>query len=414
MTITLDGTTGITTPGLTNTGTSTFTSVAVSGAVTLSGGTANGVAYLNASKVLTTGSALTFDGTLLSVTGNTKASGYSLIGASALVVGGEKQAIVSATTDTYSAWQQSGGITATFGVNGTGAYSGSFTNQPYVFRTNNTEVARFDTSGNLGIGATPSAWVSYQRGVDFGTWGSLSSRAEFVLLGSNCYLDSTGTTWRYKNTGYASYLYQSSGAFVWNTAASGTAGAVITWTSPMALDSSGSFSVGTTSGYGGRVTIVPASTPTTVAGGNQIQIGEATSNSGYRLQLGYINDATVGYIGSIQAYSGGVVGTLLLNGAGGKVGIGTVSPAGKLDVSDTNCIVYSTGTGGYGSFYARGSGTNSSYIFMGNATSGEQVRLTCINGGDLTFSNTASVTERMRLDSSGNLLVGTTTAGAKL
>jgi hypothetical protein len=37
----------------------------ISGAVTLSGGTANGVAYLNGSKVLTTGSALTFDGTTL-------------------------------------------------------------------------------------------------------------------------------------------------------------------------------------------------------------------------------------------------------------------------------------------------------------------------------------------------------------
>ena len=40
-----------------------FTTLAASGAVTLSGGTANGVAYLNGSKVLTTGSALTFDGT---------------------------------------------------------------------------------------------------------------------------------------------------------------------------------------------------------------------------------------------------------------------------------------------------------------------------------------------------------------
>lgn len=41
----------------------------VTGAVTLSGGTANGVPYLNASKVLTTGTALTFNGTNLSVGG---------------------------------------------------------------------------------------------------------------------------------------------------------------------------------------------------------------------------------------------------------------------------------------------------------------------------------------------------------
>ena len=45
--------------------------VGSSGSLTLSYGTANGVAYLNGSKVLTTGSALTFDGTKLGV-----ATGY--------------------------------------------------------------------------------------------------------------------------------------------------------------------------------------------------------------------------------------------------------------------------------------------------------------------------------------------------
>jgi hypothetical protein len=39
-----------------------FTTLAASGAVTLSGGTANGVTYLNGSKVLTSGSVFTFDG----------------------------------------------------------------------------------------------------------------------------------------------------------------------------------------------------------------------------------------------------------------------------------------------------------------------------------------------------------------
>jgi hypothetical protein len=46
-----------------------FTTLAASGSVTLSGGTANGVTYLNGSKVLTSGSALTFDGTNLATTG---------------------------------------------------------------------------------------------------------------------------------------------------------------------------------------------------------------------------------------------------------------------------------------------------------------------------------------------------------
>ena len=47
----------------------TFASISNTGSTTLSSGTANGVAYLNGSKVLTTGSALTFDGTNLGVKG---------------------------------------------------------------------------------------------------------------------------------------------------------------------------------------------------------------------------------------------------------------------------------------------------------------------------------------------------------
>jgi hypothetical protein len=44
-----------------------FTTLNASSTVTLSGGTTNGVAYLNGSKVLTTGTALTFDGTSLGI-----------------------------------------------------------------------------------------------------------------------------------------------------------------------------------------------------------------------------------------------------------------------------------------------------------------------------------------------------------
>ncbi len=58
----INGTVGATTPT-----TGAFTTLAASGSVTLSGGTANGVTYLNGSKVLTSGSALVFDGTNLGI-----------------------------------------------------------------------------------------------------------------------------------------------------------------------------------------------------------------------------------------------------------------------------------------------------------------------------------------------------------
>ena len=97
-----------------------------------------------------------------------------------------------------------------------------------------------------------------------------------------------------------------------------------------------------------------------------------------------------------------------------RLGIGTTSPSGPLEVVAANSSVYSTGTAGYGAFYARGSGTNNSYLFMGNMTDGEQGRITTIDTGIITFSNTASVIERMRIDASGNLGIGQASPGAKL
>lgn len=54
-----------TTLGATTAASANVTTLTTSSTVTLNGGTANGVAYLNASKVLTTGTALVFDGTNL-------------------------------------------------------------------------------------------------------------------------------------------------------------------------------------------------------------------------------------------------------------------------------------------------------------------------------------------------------------
>jgi len=90
----------------------------------------------------------------------------------------------------------------------------------------------------------------------------------------------------------------------------------------------------------------------------------------------------------------------------GNVGIGTSSPAYKLEVTSTNGIIGATGSAGYGAFTATGSGTNSSYIFFRNATNGEQARITSQNGGTLIFGQGNSATDRMVIESNGYLLVG--------
>jgi len=82
--------------------------------------------------------------------------------------------------------------------------------------------------------------------------------------------------------------------------------------------------------------------------------------------------------------------------ASGNLGVGTTSPASKLNVADTstNCTV--TVTNSASNFQVQ-SNANDGYFNLNGS-------------GNIIFrSGTPSVTERARIDSSGNLLVGTTT-----
>ena len=171
----------------------------------------------------------------------------------------------------------------------------------------------------------------------------------------------------------------------------------------MYIDSSGNVGIGTSVSYGSRLAVVPASTPTTVAGANQIQIGEASANTGYRMQLGYLNNGANGYNGSIQVYDNGNPEDLILNGAGGNVGIGTSSPGAKLDTKGLVRSSIGTGTGAGGAGYAF-------YQFGTSATATENWHIGAEGDGSFRFYNqgVGAGLERMRITSSGNLLVGST------
>ena len=155
----LNGTVGATTP---NTG--AFTTLSASSTVTLSGGTANGVLYLNGSKVLTTGSALTFDGTnnlnlsnsngfSLNYTNTTNTSGFN-IG----LLGG------SADNNGYIYNRSTGGI---------------------VFAANNAEQMRLTSTG-LGIGTSSPAYkLDIVSGTLGGNAGDQLLYQQFKSTGSN-------------------------------------------------------------------------------------------------------------------------------------------------------------------------------------------------------------------------------------
>jgi hypothetical protein len=313
-------------------GAGVFTTLSVSGAVTLSGGTANGVAYLNGSKVLTTGSALVFDGTNLGIgtsspniggltrvlTLNTPTggnySGVELAGAGTLsarfitnnaagtFIGSQLSIpLVFETNATEAARIDSSGnlgigttapnakveiVNTSAGAvatqlflhnasdtdgtgarldfaglatgtiptasitnvrTGAGAYALTFSNYG---SGSNTERARIDSSGNLGLGVTPSAWSSSYRAVQIANsssiMGGTSGNDTYYL--TNAYFD---TGWKYAVSSKEATRYnQVLGAHAWYTAPTGTAGNTITWTQAMTLDSSGNLGVGTTSPSG--------------------------------------------------------------------------------------------------------------------------------------------------------------------
>ena len=107
-----------------------------------------------------------------------------------------------------------------------------------------TGAMRLDSSGNLGVGVTPSAWGSTFRAMDVLGYASFSGyNNNEADMSCNGYYNSG---WKYKNTAAATLYQQNAGTHAWQIAASGTAGNSISFTQAMTLDASGNFLVGTT------------------------------------------------------------------------------------------------------------------------------------------------------------------------
>jgi hypothetical protein len=122
------------------------------------------------------------------------------------------------------------------------------TNNPLRFLISDTERMRLDSSGNLGLGVTPSAWGSSDKAIDIGGGNQSSISANLAgAFGTNAYFN--GTDWKYKNSTGSPGLYSQSfdGQHKWFRASSGTAGNTITFTQAMTLDASGNLLVGQTS-----------------------------------------------------------------------------------------------------------------------------------------------------------------------
>ena len=226
--------------GATTASTGAFTTLSASSSVTLSGGTANGVLYLNGSKVATSGSALVFDGNSLGVGVNPNTTIWS---------GDETRLVVKGTGSSYAgtfAVQSKGtnnAVTGYFIANDliNTVVLGSKTNTPVVFNTNDTEAMRLTSTG-LGIGtSSPGAKLHAvtSSGYPFAAVGQYnalrtSSQSDrFILSGTDTTLAASYQPLQIQG----STLYFAIGA-----------------TTSATLDSSGRLGIGTTTTSNARVT----------------------------------------------------------------------------------------------------------------------------------------------------------------
>ena len=392
-----------------------FTTLTTSSTVTINGGTANGVAYLNGSKVLTTGTALTFDGTTLS--NSTSGTPFSLnrTGAGTALIELKQSGTVGSYLGTsgvndFIIYNGSASELARF--NGTGlqvvnTLSGGTSGTAYSFSGSAPATSlTLDSSGSLGIGT--------------------SSPATLLTLNGNdplITLKNAGTNrWQFglENTSSNRFVFYD------NTAAAYR----------LIIDSSGNLGLGVTPSAWNTAfkALELKNSAGFLCDGDTAFV---TNNCYFNSSSSWIYKAT-DFATRYQQQSGtnkwfiapsGTGGDPISFGdpkmtldASGNLGVGTTSPGARIDSKITTPTANATANilqGGDGTKTFNLFQTGSSYNYAGAYVNelwyycnSSYAGMTFGSDGAVPIKFISNTLERVRIDSSGNLLVGVTTANA--
>jgi hypothetical protein len=274
-------------------------------------------------------------------------------------------------------------------------------NSNMLFLTNNTERMRITSGGSVGIGVSPSAWGSTNPVVQIGR-GSVWGAANNSYQGANNYFD--GTNRRYITNDFATEYAQLSGEHRWYTAASGTAGNIVSFAERMRIDNNGNVGVGTSSPSSGL------DVNGFVWCGTKVAASGAGGNVRYRDDTGTYRYA-VGILGTAAATGFSIydnvaaVERMVINSSG-NVGINESAPWEKLSLPFNSGIALGSST--Y-SFKIQRSSTGELVTTFSDTYDASTARIDFTMRSGAVAQNTP-----LSILGSGNVGIGTTTPGAKL
>jgi len=345
------------------------TTLTTSSTVTHNGGTANGVAYLNGSKVLTTGSALTFDGT------NFTTSANFLINKSSPTYGAANRGLIeiNGTNESWLLLQRNAtaSTSAIIRQNATNFEIVNRESTPLTFGTaDGAYTMTFSETGNLGIGtSSPSARLHVTSSAA-GAYGGIIHNTSATGEGLTVRGGSTSSQ-------NALVVQNNTGGDLFNVRSDGNVG--IGTSSPEApIDAEGSAAL-------------VANFNSTDANGGYVRFqNSGTSIGDIGAGAAVLSGGTAGDFGITSRSGNLVLGTgtteRMSIDSSGNVGIGTSSPTQKLHLVGSGDTMMLVNDGTYNSFFGTISG---------------QTRVSNDNTIPIVFATNSA--ERMRIDASGNL-----------